>query len=969
MIGADQLWKGSGTMGQGMKIGVVDDGIDPTNPYLSPNGFTYPAGFPKGEAKWVTPKIIVARAFPAPGAGAQAAQALYRAESFHGTHVSGIAAGDANTTAPAGPDHPRVTGLSGVAPLAQLGNYRVFSRPTPGGYDAFTPEIVEAFEAVVRDHMDVLNFSGGGPAIDPANDGLLEATDNVAAAGVVPVISAGNDRDEFGLGSVGTPSTAPDAISVAAVSNSHMFAPALTVTSPSAPANLKQVPFEGAAGLQAPAAWGSSDQALVDPGTIVGTDGLPVDRQLCGKGAGINDPISTTLRAGALQGAIALVFRGRCTFDSKARRARAAGAVGLIVVDNRPGEATIIPQELVLPAGSVADLDGARLRDYLDSTGGRSAIRVGRAIQEIGTNRSGIVMYFSSAGPTAFGHQIKPDLAAPGGQILSSTLPEYAHSPFAVFDGTSMAAPHVTGAAALLLELHPGWTPQQVKSALVTTAGPAWADTARTQEAPIQLEGGGLINVARASDPKLFTNPVSLSFDDLDVTRGFKLESLLVTLTDAGGGGGTWQVELHPQSATAGASVNIPGTIDLPPGGLAFLPVGVAASAGATAGDDSGFIVLRQGTETRRIPYEFSVTRPGLELQPQLKLGKFQVGDTSTASGRSRASTYRYPAGPYAQAFSGLTTPQREDGAEKLYVFHLNDAAVNFGVSVLAQNGGVIDPFILGAPDENTVQGYAGTPFDVNGFTFDYLTPVESAGADFPRQKAYYVAVDSARDTFTGQLLTGKYLLNAWVNDVTPPSVKVLTTRVAAGRPTLAVRALDGGSGVDPASLVIAYRRVLLGAAFYDPSSGVALFPIPPNAPTIPAGKTPNIAVAYDYQETKNVDQAGDNVLPNSTYLGNTIKGVNGPVVNWVFPEGRACVATAQDRLVVLASSTSKVQQVRFFDGSKLIATAKSGTADIFAAPWKTAGAARGKHQLRAVAIDAKGRKAQAFRTVRVCKP
>src|SRR5262249_2599550 len=151
--------------------------------------------------------------------------------------------------------------------------------------------------------------------------------------------------------------------------------------------------------------------------------------------------------------------------------------------------------------------------------------------------------------------------AAPGGSILSSTLPEYAHSPFAVFDGTSMAAPHVSGAATLLLEVHPGWTPAQVKSALVTTAGPAWADTARTQEAPVQLEGGGLIHVARATNPLLFTDPVSLSFDDLDVNHGARSSSLLVTLTDAGGGGGNWTVDVEPQSASAGASLTVPGTL------------------------------------------------------------------------------------------------------------------------------------------------------------------------------------------------------------------------------------------------------------------------------------------------------------------------------------------------------------------------------------------------------------------------
>ena len=167
---------------------------------------------------------------------------------------------------------------------------------------------------------------------------------------------------------------------------------------------------------------------------------------------------------------------------------------------------------------------------------------------------------FSSGGPTAFGHELKPDVAAPGGQILSATLPNTNSSRFAVFDGTSMATPHVAGAAALLLQLHRDWTPEQVKSALVSTAGAAWADTARTHEAPVTLEGGGLVALPAAADPQLFTEP------DVALVRRSRRSSargargLLVRLDDAGGGAGTWQVQLEPQAATAGTSVDVAGT-------------------------------------------------------------------------------------------------------------------------------------------------------------------------------------------------------------------------------------------------------------------------------------------------------------------------------------------------------------------------------------------------------------------------
>jgi minor extracellular serine protease Vpr len=962
LIGATAFSHATGATGQGVKIAVVDDGIDQTSPFFDPAGYAYPPGFPRGQRSYTTPKVIVARAYPGPGSGKAGRLPLDRKASFHGTHVAGIAAGDAGTTAPAGPDHPEVHGLSGVAPGAWLGSYRVFNVPTPVGNSAYTPQIVAAFEDAVSDGMDVINFSGGGPMNDPANDALVEAVHNVAAAGVVPVISAGNDRDDFGLGSVGAPGTAPDAISVAAVSNTHVFAPVLTV---SAPAGLPPIPFNRGAS-STPPAWGTIDQRLVDVGTIVGTDGKPVDHYLCGPSNNVEAPAST-LPAGSLTGSIALVSRGYCTFVSKSLRAKAAGAEGIVLVDNRPGEANGVPLRLAIPSAMVADVDGARLRAAIADTGGRATVRVGSTPVEIQTGRGGTPTSFSSAGLTPFGHDLKPDVSAPGGSILSSTLRETIGEPFAVFDGTSMAAPHVAGAAALLRQRHPAWGAPEIKSALMSTAGPAWGNTSRTAEASVLLEGAGLIDVGRADNPMVFTEPPSLSFHYLNVNHGDAARPLLSTISDAGGGYGTWQVELQPQSATAGTTIDLPGSITIAPGGDAVLTVVARASASAVAGDDYGFVVLRKGDVTRRIPYAFTVERPGLESVTAVKLKPLQAGDTR--SGPSRANVYRWPAAPFGPPPSYVGPPTDENGAEQLYVTDLAQPAVNMGVAVVLQTpNSLIDPFFLGSRDENDITGYTGTPVNVNGYLFHYRADVQAAGIQYPRQGQYYVAVDSGHNEFTGTSLAGRYLLRSWLSDVTPPLAAMITTTVAAGRPTIAVRTLDLQAGVDPLSLVIAYGRVLVGAAAYDPVSGVAIFPLPAVAPKLKPGRAPMILVSGDFQEDKNVDQAGEitSILPNTTFVPVRLKVVKRPTVAWLAPDRGECAA-ARTSLLVVASASKRIRHVRFLVDDKPIATIRRGAAGLYAATWTTKGLAVGRHRLQALVADSGGATSTASVGVKIC--
>jgi hypothetical protein len=475
------------------------------------------------------------------------------------------------------------------------------------------------------------------------------------------------------------------------------------------------------------------------------------------------------------------------------------------------------------------------------------------------------------------------------------------------------------------------------------------------------------VNVDAAADPLVFTDPASVSLHDLNVNRGAVKRSRLVVLSDAGGGAGTWQVELRPQAATDGVSIQLPGSVDVAPGGDAALSVIASAAGNAEAGENYGFIVLRRGEETRRVPYLFIVTRPAFEFMHPRKLKVWQTGNTKI--GVSRTEVYAYPQWPFGPP-PGYDEgpPMVEGGAEKVYTTLVKAPIANVGVAVIDRDSNaIIDPFFLGSPDQNDVQGYAGTPVNVNNLMFDYRADLGVAGVVFPREKRYYVSVDSGADPFTNEQAPGRFLLKMWRNDVTPPRVELITTRVAAGRPLLAARILDSQAGVDPFSLVVGYQRVLVGAAAYDPISGLVLFPLPRAAPRLKSGKILGLLVASDNQETKNVVTAGRDITPNTTYRAVRISGVNGPAATWLVPDDGACVRGLV-RLGVAASSTAPIASVRFLDGKIPIKTVTQGPGGLYVTDWQTRKAEAGRHTLRATVLDRKGRTFTAVRRVRVCR-
>ena len=853
-----------------------------------------------------------------------------------------------------------------MAPRAQIGNYRIFNVPSPVGHVGNTPEIVAAFESAVTDGMDVINFSGGGPQTDPATDALVEAVRNVVAAGVVPVISSGNDRDDYGLGSAGSPGTAPDAISVAALSNSHVYAQSLGVTAPGAPGPLTHIPFVRTPGPRTPAVWATTDQPLVDVGTIVGTNGAPVPRDLCGPPGNL-DGGASPLPAGSLNGAIALVSRGTCTFALKGERVKAAGGIGIVVVDNRSSEANPIPLQLAVPGGMIADIDGAALRSYLAGRAGRAPIRVGNDTEELVTGRSGVVTSFSSAGLTAFGHLLKPDLGAPGGQILSSTLP-LAGGPFAVFDGTSMAAPHVAGAAALLLQRHPNWTPHQVKSALMSTAAAAWADSARTVEAPVILSGAGLVDLPAANDPKLFTDPVSLSFTDLNVFGGRPAsKTLLLSAIDAGDGAGAWSVEVRPQSQSQGVELVVPGAVVIAPGGDVQMPVTARAAAGATTGEAYGMILLRRGERRPEGPVRDArhAARPrqcpgpaapavrdrrhpqGHLARVRLPLPRRRLRPGAELHRRARQRERRGAAVPDPARQAG---GQRRRGGDRLV-----------GRTRSSTRG------CSGRADENDVQGYSGTPVNVNNLTIDYPLDIGAAGVGLPAHedvlrrggfRARRLHRPLPRGCVRPPGLGRRRAAAAPRADHESRGGRTADARVAGARRGRRRRSVlardrlragaDRGVGVRPGVRDRALRAAAAGAeAEGRPAGSRGL-----------RGRLPGVE---ERRHARRRAPAEHRVRVRKDHRrqrpGHHVARAGGSRVRARTDDASGASPARRPRSARSGSSTAASRSRRIERGGE----------GIYSAVWKRGGAAKGEHTLRAIVTDAKGRKAEAQRIARVC--
>ena len=421
LIGADALRGGDRRDGAGHqdRRRRRRDRPDATRSSARPASRTRPASR-RASTTLTTPKVIVARSVPRPGLrrGGRAARSTAHA-SFHGTHVSGIAAGDAGTTAPAGRDHPAVSGPLRRRAARVARQLPRLHRADAVGHVANTPEIVAAFEAAVSDGMDVINFSGGGPQTDPANDAMIE-TIRERRRGRRRPGDRGRQRPRRlrRSASVGSPGTAPDAISVAAVSNTRSSRRRSRSPTRARRRASQRVPFRASTG-GAPASVGHGrPDARRRRLRSSAPTGKPVERAPLRAGRRSERRRDTTLPAGSLTGAIALVSRGACAFVSKAQRARAAGAVGIVLVDNRlrRGEPRSRSQLCRAARDDRRPRRRAAARLPRHADGGRAHDPRRPATRRRSRPAAAAsITSFSSAGPTAFGHLLKPDVSAPGG--------------------------------------------------------------------------------------------------------------------------------------------------------------------------------------------------------------------------------------------------------------------------------------------------------------------------------------------------------------------------------------------------------------------------------------------------------------------------------------------------------------------------------------------------------------------------
>ena len=681
MSNVSQAWAvpaigGETNAGAGIKIGMIDTGIDQTHPAFQDPTLTPPSGYPicdvrpsdcptlPSQCAYTNNKIIVARSYVCEIVYADATNSADLAAQSrpddlsardlvgHGTGTAAVAAGMPVTY--------NGTTITGVAPKAFLGNYKIF------GSDDVNPNgagnIYQALEDAVTDGMDVVNLSLGSPAwysgpldedsnycpstglpnspipipTDSCDPFAYEAENAMDNALVTVVVAAGNQgvngyQFNYGCGSppcdnysaptfstMSSPAYAPSAIAVGGIQNDVTYVEQVEVIGSGAPPDVQAIAaLESYAG---PAPLTPLTKQLVDVTQAGDSDGL-----LC-----------NAVGATALSGVFVLVLQGTCDDVTKVTNAQSAGAAGVIEIADIAGAALYPPFGLygtTIPTFIIDQTDGANLKSYIDSNPGAKTT-LDPTPHQVSASSQGYSPYsmavFSSRGPVNETGALKPDMVAVATDFL---MPAQSYDPygelFSFFrygtsQGTSFATPMVSGSAALVKQSNPNLTPLQIRSALVNTAslsnlttsdGSAQASVSEAGAGLLQTQNAVISTVQVVPSPGSSYNPyfgATVSFGTVgtaSITPSGKL-----TLDNTGTSPVTLTMSIKQSanysSTTAAVSVS-PSSVTIPAGtpsspGQATVTVTLAGSAPA-AGRFEGVITAAGGPVPLTIPYMYLV--------------------------------------------------------------------------------------------------------------------------------------------------------------------------------------------------------------------------------------------------------------------------------------------------------------------------------------------------------------------------
>jgi len=414
MTGADVAQSDLGFTGDGIKVAVMDTGIDYHHPDLGGcfgDGCRVAFGWDfVGDDYNADPSSASYNPIPNPDPDPDDCQG-------HGTHVSGIVG--ANGV------------VIGVAPGVTFGAYRVFG--CNGSTDADI--MIAAMERALADDMDVLNMSIGSSFQWPQYP-TAQASDRMVNQGMVVVASIGNSGTS-GTYAAGAPGVGKKVIGVASFDNTHSFQPYFEV-------NATKISYNDMSFALATPTAGTEEVVFVGRGCTID---LPYLANPAGK--------------------VALIERGACSFGEKAANALAAGATAAVVHNSSPGNFNgTLGAPVAIAAVSISQADGLFIRAQAMPT----SMTWTDQMDSFPSPTGGLISSFSSYG-LAPDLTLKPDIGAPGGSIYSTYVME--KSDYATLGGTSMASPHTAGAVALLLEARPNTSSQAVRRILQNSADPA----------------------------------------------------------------------------------------------------------------------------------------------------------------------------------------------------------------------------------------------------------------------------------------------------------------------------------------------------------------------------------------------------------------------------------------------------------------------------------------------------------------